>query len=221
MLFEIQAAFFSLLCSILYFFIRLPLSSHFGYHYDIPPVFVFLIIAFAEYELKPKNITSVSQSFPFWPLAIVRIYLGSIYFIAGISKIQNSGFAWFTGESLRSSLLTRSLFLESDLPLMIANSPMLCFFLSIISIIFELLFISIVFWPQFSLFYFLAGVCFHFGILMTMGLDFSFYFAPTYLALIPFSSFISKKYYLKIDRFRRYFNLKLNKNSTDLNKIKV
>lgn len=190
----------TLFLALLYYLIRFPQSLYFGYHYDAPPVFVLLIIAFSEFELRNHNKFSINSTYPFWPSQLVRLYLGSIYFLAAIAKLQNSGIAWFTGESLRSSLITRSLFLNSSLPMVIADNEVLCIISSWLSFFFEFFFITVVIFPQYSLAYLFAGMIFHGIIMMTMGLDFSFFFAPTFLSLVPYSSLIPMPYREALDR---------------------
>ncbi len=183
MCFNKKFFFSGLLCSFFYFCFRWP-SSSLGYHYDIAPIFVFIIFALSGLEKESNNMI------PAWPTYLIRFYLGLIYLSAGSSKIINSGLSWITGESIKYSFLLRSLEVESDLPLHFANSQVICIVISVLTLIFELFFWTINLLPKYKFLYLIAGLIFHTTIFLSMGLNFSFYFGPMYLVLIPYRKVI-------------------------------
>lgn len=94
-----------------------------------------------------------------WPLRLAQLMVALAYLMAGIEKILIGGWEWFAPSTLISYLAMHTTYLGNWL----MQYPLLCTFLSIWVVIFEIGFIGILFLPRFTWLFLAAGVAFHWG----------------------------------------------------------
>jgi len=96
------------------------------------------------------------------PLRFVWLLMGVIYFFPGFWKLWESGFDWALGENLKFTMYERWLQLGGWVPAFRLDlKPLLYKPLALITIIFEVGFIWLIFFPQFRMFAVLSGLAFH------------------------------------------------------------
>jgi hypothetical protein len=112
---------------------------------------------------------------PSWPLSAMELALGLSYMGAFYTKIADSGLAWANGYNLQTYLLERYSFLPSlHAGLWLAQHVALCRLLSIGTLLFESLFVTVVFVQRRSrarLAYAGAGLSLHLMTWWTMGIS--------------------------------------------------
>ncbi len=136
-------------------------------------VFVLLIIAVA-----PKKIDKV------WPITLVRLSLGLVYFGSFYTRFIHAGFEWMDGNSLRSILYFHGYLIEKPASLWLANQAWLCVLLSVAIVVFEATFVVFVLHPLVSLLYAVAGIAFHLGIYYFLNINFLEYHLFAYLVFV-------------------------------------
>lgn len=96
------------------------------------------------------------------PLRVVWLLMGVIYFFPGFWKLWESGFDWALGENLKFTMYERWLQLGGWVPpFRLDLKPLLYKPLALITIIFEVGFIWLIFFPQLRMFAVLSGLAFH------------------------------------------------------------
>jgi hypothetical protein len=122
-----------------------------------------------------------TSSFARWPIDLLYVELGAYYFLAGLSKLRDSGIAWGDGYTLQYHLLD----FGTPLGQRVAQDIGLCAALSGATLLFELLFWTGVV-RRLRPFWLVAGALFHLG--TTVMLDISFWpVVATYLLFVPWS----------------------------------
>ena len=125
-----------------------------------------------------------------WPLALIRWHLACAYLGAGYCKVQNAGWRWADGRSLRFGLVRKQLLnrtgrLHLGLSTQLSSRPDMCMLASIASLALELSFPLAAFVPHLSVLFSTAALCMHWSIWLTMGIDFFQMFALTHLVFLP------------------------------------
>lgn len=102
-----------------------------------------------------------------WALRLMQCVVAGVYLQAGLEKLFISGWEWFSPLTLKSHLLLH----PTALGLQIAESPLLCVLGSWFMIIFQIGFVSILFFPKLKYIFLPAGVFFHLStfVLMNVG----------------------------------------------------
>lgn len=124
------------------------------------------------------------SSTPVRPLTLVKFVLAWSYFSSGLSKIRNTGGSWASGDVLQASLAERALASDLPLALWLAGQPLLCQLASIVTLVFELGFWTVLLLPRFGPVYALAGLGFHTTIGLFMGIHYLTYWGLAYLVFI-------------------------------------
>lgn len=119
-----------------------------------------------------------------WPLVLIKFVLAWSYFSSGLSKIRNTGWSWASGDVLQASLAERALASDLPLALWLAGQPALCQLASLVTLIFELGFWTVLLLPRFGPLYALAGLGFHVTIELSMGIHYLTYWGLAYLVFI-------------------------------------
>lgn len=124
------------------------------------------------------------SSTPAWPLVLVKVLLAGSYLASGLWKIRNTGWSWANGTVLQANLAERAL--ASDLPvaLWLASKPELCHLASIATLAFELGFWTVLLVPGFGPLYAIAGLTFHAGTQVFMGIHYLTYWGLAYLVFV-------------------------------------
>ncbi len=133
-----------------------------------------------------------------WPILLGQWMLAIAYLEAFFSKVTGGGLHWINGYTLQTYLLRDGIRFDRPLGIWFAQQPReVCMFLAASTLVFEATFILILF-DRFKLvrlvrpLYFLAGLGFHVGILVTMGATFQ-QFILLYALWIPFDRFVGRR----------------------------
>lgn len=116
-----------------------------------------------------------------WELVLVKIALVQVYFSAGLQKLVRSGLRWGNGRNLQAYLIENYLWSDKKNALVLACRPTLCMVLSFLTLVFELTFWLVVFFPSLAFFYVAFAILFHTGTLITMRINYLKYMGPVYL----------------------------------------
>ncbi|HVD98128.1 MAG TPA: hypothetical protein VNB90_07970 [Cytophagaceae bacterium] len=125
--------------------------------------YAFLLLPFLFDEQK-KN----GDHFNSWSLQLIRFTIVMIYFLSGLEKLLISKFSWMEANTLKGYLSLHPTH-WSDL---IAQNDLLCVFISVFTLVFQVTFVLILFFPRYSWLWLLAGICFHTGTLVVMGIGY-------------------------------------------------
>ncbi len=96
-----------------------------------------------------------------FPLRVVWLTIGIIYFFPGFWKVWTSGLEWVLGDNLPNLVLRYGALIESDRALWLATVPMVLKAGGAAVLLFEMGFIFALFWPRFRFFAMGSGVFFH------------------------------------------------------------
>lgn len=118
-----------------------------------------------------------------WPLQLIKLTLGLAYFGAGYCKIVASIF-WADGHTLQAHLISKYLLIDSEIGLWVAQHFWLCLLLGVATLILELSFVLVVFYPRLTWLYVVGAMCFHLAIFLTMHINFFPYFGCTFLIFL-------------------------------------
>ena len=116
---------------------------------------------------------------PGWPILFIRVQIALTYWLAGYAKLVVGGVGWADGATLQYYLLLRG----QPLGWWVAQSPELCLLLSVGSLVWELVFPLVLFWPRTAWVLVPAAVAFHLGSQTLLGLGF-YHFLPFLLLFI-------------------------------------
>jgi hypothetical protein len=94
-----------------------------------------------------------------WPLQLICVCIAMVYLMAGLEKLLIAGVDWINPDSFRSYLYLH----QAPLGLWVAKSNFLCTILPLSAMLFQLGFITILFFPRLKLMILLSGVAFHIG----------------------------------------------------------
>lgn len=172
------------------FFLLISLFSYFLYFNPIMSLsyiqrktnlipIVLLILLFS-----PSIDISLDKGAEVWSIILIKIVIAQMYFSAGLQKLRRAGFRWANGESLQAYFLDHYLWSDTGLALRLAKLPILCRLLSVSVLFFELTFWIIIFLPSLTYFYLLTAFLFHFGIMVSMRINYLKYLSPVYLVFL-------------------------------------
>jgi hypothetical protein len=122
--------------------------------------YVSMLIPFLLVEIKKET-----KEIQAWGLRLMQLVVACVYLQTGLEKLMIAGFTWFELQTLQTHLLSH----PTALGLWVAQSDTLCVFLSIMTIVFEVGFISIMVSPKSKYIFLLMGVLFHTGTFVLMG----------------------------------------------------
>ena len=111
-----------------------------------------------------------------WPVRLIQLVVAQIYLFSGFAKISHSGWRWASASNLRNWLLYFSQ--EDQVRVFhtvgpwLAERPLLCQIIGVGTLIFELVFITVLFSKTARLLLVPLAVVFHVGILLSMNLAF-------------------------------------------------
>jgi hypothetical protein len=117
-----------------------------------------------------------------WPLRLIQGVIGLVYLQTGLEKLLIGGLGWLHPETFRNYL-----YLHGAPPgLWVAGSDVLCVLLPALALGFELGFILVVFRPAWAWVFLPAGVLFHAGTYLLLGVGWYFNgWVATYIFFIP------------------------------------
>lgn len=111
-----------------------------------------------------------------WPVRLIQLVVAQIYLFSGFAKISHNGWRWASASNLRNWLLYFSQ--EDQVRVFhtvgpwLAERPLLCQIIGVGTLIFELVFITVLFSKTARLLLVPLAVVFHVGILLSMNLAF-------------------------------------------------
>lgn len=115
------------------------------------------------------------------------------YFFAFLAKVQESGFAWADGQSLRFYFLESFLLFDRPLALVFAKSHLICMMLGWLTLLFEALFFLVLIFPRLQVPFLIVGLMFHTLAIYSLNANFFIGFLASYVILIssPSRGFLS------------------------------
>jgi hypothetical protein len=117
-----------------------------------------------------------------WALRLIQLVIGLVYLQTGVEKLLIGGPGWLHPETFRNYLYLH----QAPLGLWVSGSDVLCVLLPALALGFELGFIVVVFRPTWARVFLPAGVLFHAGTYLLLGVGWYFNgWIATYIFFIP------------------------------------
>jgi hypothetical protein len=130
-------------------------------HGYVTITYAFILIPFLLNE-QSKN----PDPFNSWSLQLIRFVLAMIYFLSALEKIFISKLAWLNPSTLQGYLSLHETYWSK----IIIQYDGLCILISAMTILLQLSFILIVFYPRYKWIWILGGMVFHYGTLLVMNI---------------------------------------------------
>ncbi len=118
-----------------------------------------------------------------WPTQLIKLSLALAYFGAGYCKVATSPL-WADGYTLQAFLMSKHLIIDCDAGAWVAQNYWLCLLLGIATLVLELTFYLVVFYPRLTWWYVAAAIGFHTSIYLTMRINFFPYYGLTFLIFL-------------------------------------
>jgi len=117
-----------------------------------------------------------------WPLWLIQLVIGWVYLQSGLEKVLIGGLAWLHPETFRNYIYLH----QAPLGMRVASSDLWCVLLPLLALLFELGFILVVFRPAWAWLLLPAGIVFHAGTYLLLGVGWYFNgWVATYIFFIP------------------------------------
>ncbi len=117
-----------------------------------------------------------------WPLFLIQLAICLIYLQAGLEKLLIGGLDWLSPQTFRNYIYLH----QAPAGMWVAQSEVLCIVLPFLALLFQLGFVLIVFFPRFRWLFLPAGVIFHSGTYLLLGVGWYFNaWIYSYLFFIP------------------------------------
>ncbi len=132
----------------------------------------------------PKSSRQSSQTLVSWPWRLAQIMIALVYLQAAVEKLLIGGFTWLYPQNFRAYLYMH----PTTLGEWLSQSDFWCIALPLGALLFQIAFVSIVFFPRFKWFFLLAGLVFHLSTFLLLGIG--WYYSPwmlVYLFLIDWT----------------------------------
>jgi hypothetical protein len=104
-----------------------------------------------------------------WPLKLIHVLLALTYFSTGLAKVAYGGLRWMNGYTLQAHIFKDAILRDLPIGVWVAQQHMLCVFLSVFTMFFELFFFISVLFPRTAPYFFISGIFFHIGLYVTGG----------------------------------------------------
>jgi hypothetical protein len=130
-----------------------------------------------------------TSPFARWPARLLICFLGLIYLSAAYYKFKAGGHGWLNGYTLQFYLLQDGLRWHKPLGVWLAGQHGIALVASAVTVLFEALFILVVFIPRLLWLMWPIGFGMHLGILLLMSAGFWEYLI-LYLAILPWSALV-------------------------------
>ncbi len=137
-----------------------------------------------------------------WPLKTAWALMALTYFSTGLTKVVFGGLRWMNGYTLQAYLLADGLRRDIPLGVWMSQHRTLCILMSIGTVVFELGFFTSLLRPRTAPLYFLGGVIFQIGLLVTAG----HHFYPHIFVLVLLLFLIEPGWWQS--PLRRYFGVR-------------
>ncbi|MFN6946270.1 MAG: hypothetical protein ACK4ND_15075 [Cytophagaceae bacterium] len=122
-----------------------------------------------------------------WALKLIMITIALVYLMSGLEKLFISHFSWATAETFKAYIMLHNI----PLGVMISGSPFLSTVLPVLALLFQLGFISILFFKKLRWFFLPAGILFHLGTYFMFGAG--AVFNPWWMVYVFFIDWKSEK----------------------------
>ena len=156
---------------------------------NLLPLVLFILLVSPTITFPLNNMASVK-----WPIILIEACIAQLYLSSGIQKLKQSGLGWCNGETLQAYLFENYLWSDRKIAFVIAQKRWLCTLLSIFTLLFELSFWLMLFFPQLTYIYVSAAILFHIGTLLTMRINYLKYLLPVYMVFFtPFAFSLQHK----------------------------
>jgi hypothetical protein len=119
-----------------------------------------------------------------WATQLVKLALCLAYFGSGYCKFIKGGILWADGYTLQAYLLNKHLLLETPAGLWLSQHYWLCVLLGAGTLVIELTFFLIIFFPRLTWFYVAGGLTLHKSIEWIMKINFLPYFGYVYFIFL-------------------------------------
>lgn len=129
-------------------------------------IYAGLLIPFLQFEYSNAGKNQESQ-ITNWVLVLIQLGIASAYFFSGLEKILIAGIQWFNPENMRYHFQVH----PTNLGLYLSQSDAFCMNLAVLTILFQLGFISIILFKKLRWIFLPAGIIFHMGtyVLLNIG----------------------------------------------------
>lgn len=164
---NVRAVLFSVLSVLLFIYIQALLFSFekmthgFATFTYCAMLFPFLLYEYKEAKFKKSEVVKG------WPLQLILLVISLVYLMSGLEKLLVSGLAWISPETLRTYLYLH----KAPLGLWIAEKPVLSGFIMTFALLFQLCFISILFFKKLKWPLLICGVLFHVGTVLLFNIS--------------------------------------------------
>jgi hypothetical protein len=126
--------------------------------------YIAVLMPFLLYEYQKAQLSQQTIQAS-WALQLMRLLIAGAYFLAGIEKLLIGGGAWLSGEALQGYLLLH----QVPFGMWVAELKGLCMLLSWGVLLFEIGFVSVVFYPASRWVFLPLGILFHLGTYALLG----------------------------------------------------
>lgn len=182
-----------------------PIDSQYVFHMSNLTAFVLGILAIAP-DVGRHGVASLirgapdAMPAPRWPRRVVIGAIAIAYFGAGYCKMAESPL-WIDGYTLQGYMLDRAIRHDIASAVWLASHYWLCVALSVLTILLELSWILVIFFPRLAWTHVTGGLLLHVSILITMKIDFFQFFALNYLVFLDWE-WLARRFSAARDRVR-------------------
>jgi len=134
-------------------------------HGYVTLTFVLMLMPFLLEESNKKKVI-----FSSWSLVLIQICIAMPYTLSGLEKLFISGMSWLNP----GNIITYLKFHETSISKIIIQYPVLCMLISLFTLLLQLSFILILFFPRYKWVWLIGGVLFHTGTLLVMEIGHPF-----------------------------------------------
>ena len=132
-----------------------------------------------------------------WPLKLTQVLLCFAYVSTGLAKLVYGGLAWMNGYTLQQIIFTSAVSRDLPLGIWLAQQHLLCLWLSVGVILFEVFFFVSLLFPKTLPYFLLNGILLHLGIYLTEG-------SPFFQYIVLYAVFIDcDKWFARAQKFLR------------------
>jgi hypothetical protein len=126
-----------------------------------------LLMPFLLYEQSIVENKKVKQKndVPAWALLLIQVGIAGSYTLAGMEKLLTSGFDWLSPTTFQQYLLSYN----KPIGVFIASHTFLSSVLPVLTIVFQVGFISVIFVPKLRFVFIPLGILFHWGTVLMIG----------------------------------------------------
>lgn len=177
-----------------------PRDSDYTYHLSNLTVFFLFILAMApgidRHTLRSVRVGDKPTALPEWPRKAMIGMLAAAYFGAGYQRMIANPM-WIDGSTLQAYLLDKHMRYDLAAGYWLAQHYWLCIATSVFTILLELGYFLVLFYPRLKPYFLVGGLMLHLMIYVTMKINFFIYFVPNYLVLIEWKWIVAAWAWIK------------------------